>query len=133
GRAGGAARSRKSGSAVTEAEVALLAPEEVDRRPQAFFETVRRRVSEHRSRVLDVGGRVAYVAGPGADVNRLDGRADELGDRPRELVHRPAPSGGDVEDLARDLVGLARQEVRLDDLPHEREIAGLLSIAVDHR
>ena len=91
-------------------------------------------VPEFRSRASQVGERVADVARPSGLVPGRQAAARDLPNRCRELVHRDAAAAGHVVDPAaggRRRGG--REEVRLDRICHESEIATLLPVAVDDR
>src|ERR671936_1307185 len=90
---------------------------------QALLEADTRLPPEQLARGGDVGPRVAHVAGPVGEELALDVAAEDAADLVRELVHRGAAAGGDVEDGAVHALGVGREQVRLDDVADVREVA----------
>src|SRR5262249_31909986 len=105
----------------------------LDRARQAGREIDGRGVAEDGPGARDVGQRVLHVAGPVGLVDGLDLAAEDVRQARDDVEERDALAAGDVEDLSGRVGRRAREEVRLDGVVDETEVARLMTVAVDGR
>src|SRR2546421_7095919 len=98
-----------------------------DRAAESFLEVDARLVAEHLPRSVDVGPRVADVAGARREVGLVDVLPDDPPDRVGQVVHARGRPGGDVEDASARAVRVAGADRCVDDVRDVGEVAGLLA------
>ena len=112
----------------------LVETHPLDRPPETFLQTNDGDVREECAGAGEIRLRVAHVAQPRIAVDRLGIRG--AGERPHNLeepVQRDALAGGDVDDLSARLRCIAGAKHAIDHIGHVREVAGLLTVAIDRR
>ena len=106
----------------------------LERGTKAVYERHHDLVTEQFPRQANVGFAVAHVAVPAGPELRVRGKTDDLRHRLQQLQQAEAGSAGDVHHLpakcARDGSG---EEVRMDRIGDEGEVAGLAAVAEDRR
>lgn len=103
----------------------------LDGAAQTFAEIDAGLVAETLLCERDVSEGVANIAG--ARLGMLDGSvvAGEFAQQSDNLIEGDAMAGGEIHDLAADGIGMRGQQVALDGVLNEGEVAALLAVAVN--